>query len=137
MVVDYNYIYVYLIDMDTCIGECVRPTPDGGYAIFINARLSVDEQRYAFEHAINHIENGDFEKEDVQQIEAEAHGIIPREEAAYKGKKEIDRWLERLRAEHKIVHKQFERRWKRNNKRAEMGHDFFAEEQRRLDNLTE
>ena len=67
-------INTVIMDFPTCrIREFVTPNEDGSYTIFLNARLSEEEQREAYKHAIGHIENNDFEKYDVQSIEAEAH----------------------------------------------------------------
>lgn len=61
--------------------EAVTPRPDGTYLILIDARLSNDGQEREFAHALQHIEAGDFEKPDVQLIEAAAHGQdLPKEE---------------------------------------------------------
>lgn len=48
---------------------------DGSYTVLINAKLSQDGQLKAYQHALNHIENGDFEKSDVQSIEFQAHEL--------------------------------------------------------------
>ena len=45
----------------------------GGYTVYINDALWRDEQEEAFKHAIRHIENNDFDRYDVQNIEMEAH----------------------------------------------------------------
>lgn len=66
-------VYVHVVNMDTCVHEMVRHTPSDDYVVFINARLSDKAQRKAYRHALDHIENRDFEKSDVQQIEYEAH----------------------------------------------------------------
>ncbi len=46
---------------------------DDGYTIYIDEDLTDEEARKAFDHALGHVERQDFEKADVQQIEAEAH----------------------------------------------------------------
>lgn len=47
------------------------------YTILVNSRYNVETQKKAFDHAVEHILNGDFGKADVQEIEAAAHaGII-------------------------------------------------------------
>ena len=139
--VDYDHIYVHLINMDTCVHEMVRHTPTDDYVVFINARISDQAQHEAFEHAIEHIANNDFEKSSVQQIEAEAHGLVPRTNtrpvAIYRGKKEVSEWLKRVTSDHEKIKRQLESRWRRNNRRAELGHDFFGSEQNRVDSLTE
>ena len=69
-------VNVQVLDMKTCSGsELVTPNEDGSYTILINARMSYEKQKEALRHAMAHILNGDFEKENVQQIEAAAHGI--------------------------------------------------------------
>lgn len=53
--------------------EMVVPNEDGSYTIFINAALNYESQQAALKHAMSHIENDDFYKEDVQEIEYQAH----------------------------------------------------------------
>lgn len=66
-------IYVYIADLPGGITEMVTPCIDG-YTIYLNARVSTETQRQGYLHALHHIRNHDFEREDcVQQIEAEAH----------------------------------------------------------------
>ena len=52
----------------------VTPNDDGTYSIFINANQSDEGIMRTYYHELSHILNNDFEKHDVQQIEAEAHG---------------------------------------------------------------
>lgn len=56
--------------------EMVIPNEDGSYTIFLNARLSYEEQLRAYQHALDHIKNQDFQKSDVQEIESAAHKIV-------------------------------------------------------------
>lgn len=51
----------------------VTPNDDGTYSIFINANQSDEGIMRTYYHELSHILNNDFEKHDVQQIEAEAH----------------------------------------------------------------
>lgn len=68
---------VQVLDFKTTCGtELVTPNEDGTYTVLINARMSYETQRKALLHAIGHILNDDFGKENVQQIEAAAHGLI-------------------------------------------------------------
>ena len=46
---------------------------DGSYTILINAKLSDQGRIEAYEHALRHIENDDFDKTNVQEIESAAH----------------------------------------------------------------
>ena len=65
-------VFVYPAPLPYNIHECVAPCLDG-YTIYINDQLSGDEQKEAYSHALAHIENLDFEKDDVQEIESVAH----------------------------------------------------------------
>lgn len=62
-------IGVYFINMDTAVEEEVHPNSDGSFSIFINARISSDRQMVAYQHALQHIMNDDFEKESADDIE--------------------------------------------------------------------
>lgn len=69
-------VNVQVLDLKTtCGSELVTPNEDGSYTVLINARMSYETQRKALLHALKHILNDDFEKENVQQIEAAAHGM--------------------------------------------------------------
>lgn len=69
-------VFVEIIDFGDVKGsEMVTPNSDGSYTIFVNARKSFEAQQEALQHALLHISKDDFEKDDVQQIEAEAHNI--------------------------------------------------------------
>ena len=70
-------VNVVLIDFDGPERETVTHNEDDSYTIFINARLSHTGQLRAYEHAMKHILEQDFEREDVQTIEAVAHNIAP------------------------------------------------------------
>lgn len=66
-------INTQLIDMDVLVSEQISKNSDGSYTIFINARLSHERQIEAYAHALRHIQENDFEKENSDQIEVEAH----------------------------------------------------------------
>lgn len=68
-----DYINVQILDMDAKIPEQLVKNADDSYTIFLNARLSQESQIKSYYHALQHIRNSDFEKEDVQTIETEAH----------------------------------------------------------------
>ena len=65
-------IFVYIIDLPDQINEMVTPCCDG-YTVYINAKLSHQERVRAYQHAVKHIEHGDFDREDVQEIEYQTH----------------------------------------------------------------
>lgn len=66
-------INTQLIDMDVLVSEQVLRNDDDSYTIFINSRLSHDRQLSAYVHAMRHILDNDFEKENADQIEIFAH----------------------------------------------------------------
>ena len=70
-------INVKLIDMDVKIPEQVTKNLDGSYTIFLNARFNQEYRAQAYQHALEHIQNGDFDRktENVQDIEMMAHGL--------------------------------------------------------------
>ncbi len=65
-------IFVYLTDLPDGIREMVTPCLDG-YTVYIDARQSREECQLAYMHALHHIKNCDFEKDNAQKIEIEAH----------------------------------------------------------------
>jgi hypothetical protein len=67
---DFN---VVLMDLDVAIGETICQNADNSYTIFINSRLSSEMQRRCFEHALEHVRNNDWEKENADEIEYERH----------------------------------------------------------------
>lgn len=70
-------IYVHIIAMDPLVKEHVVANADGTFSIFINDYLSPERRIKAYNHAISHITNGDFDKRiDVDIIEYEAHGAV-------------------------------------------------------------
>lgn len=68
-------VNIYFLNFPSSGNEMVVPNEDGTYTILINARLSSEGQIRAYEHAMRHITENDFEKTDVQSIEAAAHEI--------------------------------------------------------------
>ena len=71
-------VYVYIVDLPVGITEMVTPCLDG-YTIYLNSRMSTEAQRQGYLHALFHIQNHDFEREDdIQKIESEAHKSAPR-----------------------------------------------------------
>lgn len=62
-----------IINFPNCGNEMIVENEDGSYTVLINAKLSYVGRLRAYEHAIRHIKNCDFEKDDVQKIEFNAH----------------------------------------------------------------
>lgn len=65
-------IFVYYVDFPDNVKEMVTPCYDG-YTIYINKKLPGETRRRAYNHAISHVINNDFNGWDVQSIEAKAH----------------------------------------------------------------
>lgn len=65
-------VFVYVVNLPASSREMVAPCADG-YTVYLAAWASHDEQLSAYRHALRHIANHDWEKTDVNQIEAEAH----------------------------------------------------------------
>jgi len=65
--------YTYLVKLPKGVNEIVTPGTDNDYTIYINKDLPPDKQMAAFRHAIKHCERNDFGKENVQEIENDAH----------------------------------------------------------------
>lgn len=69
------FFNVILLDKVEDVSGSVWHNADDSYTIFINPRLSYEQQRKVFEHELRHITGNDFEKCDVQQIESIAHVV--------------------------------------------------------------
>ena len=65
--------YTYLADLPDGINEMVCPCADGNYTIYLDARLDQAQRQRAYRHALRHIERNDFERENVDEVEAESH----------------------------------------------------------------
>ena len=68
-------INIQLLDMDTKIPEHLIKNNDDSYTVFLNARLSQESRLKSYYHALQHMAEHDFEKENVQEIEWETHDI--------------------------------------------------------------
>ena len=55
------------------VHESVIENEDGSYTIFINSTLSMERQKESFKHAMVHILGDDFTKDNINEIESEAH----------------------------------------------------------------
>lgn len=66
-------INVQLLNMDTKIPEHLVKNEDESYTIFLNAKLSHENQLKSYYHALKHIESNDFSKVNVQEIETGSH----------------------------------------------------------------
>lgn len=65
--------YVYIASLPPGINEMVEPCANG-YTIYISDNLSPAGRARAYQHALRHIKNGDFEKKcSADMIEIWAH----------------------------------------------------------------
>jgi len=85
------------------IHEAVSPNIDGTYSIYIEKNLSHNMQREVFKHAMRHILNNDFEKADVQEIEAVAHGITQVEPVRVRDDAELLKMMSRVIKWHRKI----------------------------------
>jgi len=60
-------------DLPGRVKAFVVKNQDGSHTIIINARLNFMQQQQAYTHEMNHIDNDDFEKENINLIEYYAH----------------------------------------------------------------
>lgn len=68
--VDY---YVRIVDLPIGIGGMVTPNEDGTYSVYINARLSRQQNINSLEHERNHMAHDDFSRDlPVETLETEA-----------------------------------------------------------------
>ena len=65
-------VWIYPVDLKGAAKAFVMPCVEG-YTVYIDRNLPKDEQIAAARHELKHIEGNDFEKENVQEIEAERH----------------------------------------------------------------
>lgn len=64
--------YVYYVALPEGVNEMVVPCLSG-YTIYIDKNLTFEERQDAYKHALAHVLDNDFDKSDVQTIEAYAH----------------------------------------------------------------
>lgn len=71
---DRNDINVVLVDMPSTIKEYVVANKDLTFTVVLNAKHSYETRLKAYQHALSHIQNGDFEKTcSADLIEIYAH----------------------------------------------------------------
>ena len=116
-------IYVYLRPLPEGINELVMPCADG-YTVYIADRLDQEHQMKAYEHALRHIANNDFDKSDVQEIEAAAHGIINPDQIIPEAKWKME--IEELKKQQKKLKAQIRQNQRRINFLQREGYDFMA-----------
>lgn len=68
-------IYVYIVDLPRHVDEIVTPCV-GGFTVYLASRLDEKHRLEAYRHALKHIEDGDFDRDNVQYIEAKVRGMV-------------------------------------------------------------
>lgn len=69
-------IFVKLIELPYTIRSYVVMNKDHSYTIVLNSRLSHEQNLISYQHEIEHIKNGDYEKKcSVDMIELFAHDV--------------------------------------------------------------
>jgi len=69
-----DQIYTYCVDMPTTIKSFVVSNIDFSFTIIINSRIGCEQQLKAYNHEMEHIKNGDYDKHcSVDLIELQAH----------------------------------------------------------------
>jgi hypothetical protein len=67
-------IFVKLIDLPYTIRSYVVLNKDQSYTIVLNSKLSYEQNLISYQHEMEHIKNGDYEKKcSVDMIEIIAH----------------------------------------------------------------
>lgn len=74
MMIPEHEIFVHYID-HLGNNEAVTINEDGSYSIFLDPALSCEMQHEKYEHALRHIQNHDFEKENVQEKDERIHDL--------------------------------------------------------------
>lgn len=71
---DTQGITTELVNLPTSVKGFAKVNKDMTYTIIINARLSIEQQRIAYQHELEHIRKGDFHSADTaDNIEYERH----------------------------------------------------------------
>lgn len=102
-------VNVVVIDFKGVKGnEMVTVNEDDSYTILINARLSYEGQLKAYEHALRHINDDDFQKEDVQSIEYNAHQLDTEKVVPEPAQKYLER-IKELQKERRRIQRQIKK----------------------------
>ena len=71
---DRDDVQVLFLQLPNTIKEFVTANPDMSYTVVLNANLSYEARLEAYAHALNHIQDGDFEKScSADLIELSSH----------------------------------------------------------------
>lgn len=98
-------VNIFLVNFSAPGKEMVVHNEDDTYTVLINAKLSQDGQLKAYQHALSHIENKDFEKSDVQDIELKAHELNVSDNLVAVPANEFEKQIKRLQRKRKKLQK--------------------------------
>lgn len=98
-------VNVFLYNFPNNGREMVVENEDGSYTILINSKLSDVGREEALKHAIKHIENHDFEKNNVQEIEFDAHSAEAAQEIHPAISPEIMERIKRIQRERRKINR--------------------------------
>lgn len=98
-------VNVFLYNFPNNGREMVVENEDGSYTILINSKLSDVGREEALRHAIGHIENNDFEKNNVQEIEFDAHNMDMAQEIQPTISPEIMERIKRIQKERRKINR--------------------------------
>lgn len=120
-------VNTFLVNFPVPGNEMVVQNEDGTYTILINAKLSQDGQLKAYQHALSHINNKDFEKSDIQSIEFQAHGLETSDEIIPAPVDKYEKRIRQLQRERKKIQKALREKEKEISLLTELyGPDYFA-----------
>ena len=119
-------INTILVDMPGTISAYTISNADMSYTIVLNARLNCERQLKAYQHAISHITNEDFEKSDIQSIEFHAHKLEVPKEIVSLPEDKYEKRIRQLQRERKKIQKSLKEKKKEIDLLTELyGPDFF------------
>ena len=98
-------VNVFLYNFPNNGREMVIENEDGSYTVLINSKLSDVGREEALKHAIKHIENHDFEKNNVQEIEFDAHNAEAAQEIHPAISTEIMERIKRIQRERRKINR--------------------------------
>lgn len=71
-----EYVFVRKIRLPMAVRAFTIPDEQGNFNVYINDRLSAEQQHKSLEHEFYHIRSGDFSKEEnAAALEAAARGL--------------------------------------------------------------
>lgn len=74
---DNSNIYIYYIDMPYSVRSNIVENNDGTYTLYLNNRLSYEDNLEGYKHELDHINYDDFNcDDDIQTIELNRHEVV-------------------------------------------------------------